>query len=252
MERLIYFVIFLLLAAAGLVIVRPDIALREKARSSGERKEKLRSFRKQGRTSQHLNNLLEKRRSLMASSGIPRTMLLGFTVLCIVGGFFAGRVVYNSIFISVCTAVMASFVPILILSLRQNKAVSARLERLASSMMILSNSYLMTDDFITSVEQNIDLLEYPEPFRDFLTYVTRITPFGTLYSMASSEATDTAANWSRLRFLRSGTSAANRIGHGMVSAIAWNGALALSPGARMSAGTLTMDLFLCMHGVRME
>ncbi len=174
MERLIYFVIFLLLPPAGLVIVRPDTALREKPRNSGERKEKLRSFRKQGGTSQRLNKLLEKRRSLIASSGIPRTMLLGFTALCVVAGFFAGRVVYNSIFISVCTAVMASFVPTLILSLRQNKAVSARLERLASSMMILSNSYLMTDDFITSVEQNIDLLEYPEPFRDFLTYVTRM------------------------------------------------------------------------------
>ena len=32
----------------------------------------------------------------------------------------------------------------------------------------------MTDDFITSVEQNLELLEYPEPFRDFLTYVTHM------------------------------------------------------------------------------
>ena len=174
MERLIYLAVFLLLSIACIVIVRPDIPLREKARSSGARKEKLRGFRKQGKTSQRLNRILEKRRSLIASSGIPKSMILGFTAACIVGGFFAGRVVYNSIFISVCVAVMASYVPTLILSLRQNKAVSARLERLSSSMMILSNSYLMTDDFITSVEQNIDLLEYPEPFRDFLTYVTRI------------------------------------------------------------------------------
>ena len=121
-----------------------------------------------------MNKLLEKRQNLMASSGIPRPMLLGFTVLCIIGGFFAGRIVYNSLFVSACVAIMASFVPTLILSLRQNKAVNTRLERLASSMMMLSNSYLMTDDFISSVEQNLDLLEYPEPFREFLIYVTRM------------------------------------------------------------------------------
>jgi len=174
MEKHIYLIIFLLLSAAGIIIVRPDISIRELLNKSGERKNKLRSFRQKGKTSQFLDRLFQKRRGLMASSGIPQSMLLGFTMLCVAGGFFAGRIIYNSIFVSVCVAVMASFVPVLILSLRQNKAVSARLERLCSSMMILSNSYLMTDDFITSVEQNADLLEYPEPFRDFLTYVTRI------------------------------------------------------------------------------
>ncbi len=174
MDRLIYLTVFLLLAAAGIVIVRPDIPLREVARSRGERKHKLHSFKQKRKTTQRLNKLLEKQKSLMAASGIPKPMLLGFTVLCIVGGFLAGRIVYNSMFISACVAVMASFVPTLILSLRQNKAVSARLERLSSSMMTLSNSYLVTDDFITSVEQNIDLLECPEPFQDFLTYVTRM------------------------------------------------------------------------------
>ncbi len=174
MERLIYFGIFLLLAASSIVIVRPDILIREILRSRGERKHKLRSFQQKGKTSQRLGKIMEKRRSLIASSRIPRTILLGFTVACVAGGFLVGRIVYHSMFISVCVAIMASFVPMLILSLRQNKAVSARLERLASSMMILTNSYLMTDDFITTVEQNLELLDYPEPFRDFLTYITRM------------------------------------------------------------------------------
>ena len=39
-------------------------------------------------------------------------------------------------------------------------------------MMILSNSYVVTEDFITSVRDNLEILEYPEPFKDFLTYVT--------------------------------------------------------------------------------
>ena len=38
--------------------------------------------------------------------------------------------------------------------------------------MILSNSYLVTQDFITTVKDNLAVLEYPEPFRDFLAYAT--------------------------------------------------------------------------------
>ena len=174
MERVIYLIIFLLLAAAGIVIVRPDVPLRESLHKSAERKTKIRGFQQKKKSVSFLDKLLEKRRRLMASSNIPRPMLLGFTALCVVGGFFAGRIVYNSMFVSICVAIMASFIPTLILSLRQNKAVSDRLERLATSMMMLSNSYLMTDDFISTVEQNLNLLEYPEPFREFLTYVTRM------------------------------------------------------------------------------
>lgn len=40
------------------------------------------------------------------------------------------------------------------------------------SMMILSNSYVVTEDFITTVRDNLEILEYPEPFKNFLTYVT--------------------------------------------------------------------------------
>ena len=40
--------------------------------------------------------------------------------------------------------------------------------------MLLSNSYIVTEDFVQSVQDNIDLLEYPAPFRDFLTYVSLI------------------------------------------------------------------------------
>ena len=173
-DLLYYAAVFILLSAAGFVIVRPDHALSELVQNSSERKRKMQPFRKQGKLSTYANKLNSKRRSLLASSTIPKPMLLLFTVVCIVAGFFAGRIIYNSLLVSVCVAVFGSFVPILFLSLRQNKAITAKLERLASSMMIVSNSYLMTDDLITTVEQNLSLLDYPEPFRDFLVYVTHM------------------------------------------------------------------------------
>jgi hypothetical protein len=41
-------------------------------------------------------------------------------------------------------------------------------------MLILSNSYIVTEDFIQSVRDNLGVLEYPAPFRDFLTYTNYI------------------------------------------------------------------------------
>ncbi len=174
MEKLIYLTIFLLLSIACVFFLHLDSLLREAMHSSMNRKAKMRDFHQRGKVSLTLNRMMEKRRSLMEASGIPKSVLLGFTAICAAAGFFAGRIIYRSLFISACVAVFGTFVPVLVLSFRQNKTINARLERLSSSMMILSNSYLMTDDFITSVEQNLELLEYPEPFRDFLTYVTRM------------------------------------------------------------------------------
>ena len=69
--------------------------------------------------------LKSKRRSLLDSSSIPRPMLALFTVVCSVAGFLAGKIIYNSLLVSVCVAAFGSFVPILFLSLRQNKAITA-------------------------------------------------------------------------------------------------------------------------------
>jgi hypothetical protein len=41
-------------------------------------------------------------------------------------------------------------------------------------MLILSNSYIVTEDFLQSVRDNLGVLEYPAPFRDFLTYTNYI------------------------------------------------------------------------------
>lgn len=171
-ESRCFFLIFLLLAAAGFVIFRLDIPIRERLSQSAEKKGKMKSFKKQGRLSVLLRKLLAKQQSLVASSAMPKSAYLVLSAACVVGGFFAGRVIYRSLFISSAVAVASAFIPLLVFSFRQTKAANARLERLCSSMMILSNSYLVTDDFITSVETNVDILEYPQPFRDFLAYVT--------------------------------------------------------------------------------
>lgn len=167
-----YLAVFLLLSTAIFIFFRLDLLLRESMKRSSVKHGKIRLFKRQTTLSRKLARLTEKRRSLIAHNELPKAAYYSLTVACAGAGFFAGRVVYHSLLISIAVGMIGLFAPLLLFSLRQTKAQSARLDRLASSMMILSNSYLVTEDFITTVSDNVDILEYPEPFRDFLTYVT--------------------------------------------------------------------------------
>ena len=141
--------------------------------SSGRRERKVRYHRlNTGRGSGKLDRLLERGRSLIRGSGLPFPLYLLMTAGCGVGGFLAGKLVYSSPLIAAAAGVMMLFAPLLLFSFRESRAASRDLGRLASSMMILSNSYVVTEDFLTTVRDNLDILEYPEPFRDFYAYAT--------------------------------------------------------------------------------
>ena len=169
---MICFVVFLLLSAAAFFFLRLDYALLDWITARAERKAKIKSFKKQSRISKLVDKLLAKCVSLITNSQMPKTAYYILTVVCAVGGYFAGKVIFSSFPIAMAVGTFGLIAPLLFFSFRQTKAKTAQLERLASSMMILSNSYVVTEDFITSVRDNLEILEYPEPFKDFLTYVT--------------------------------------------------------------------------------
>lgn len=169
---MICFVVFLLLSAAAFFFLRLDYALLDWITARAERKAKIKSFKKQSRISKLLDKLLAKCVSLITNSQMPKTAYYILTVVCAVGGYCAGKVIFSSFPIALAVGTFGLIAPLLFFSFRQTKAKTAQLERLASSMMILSNSYVVTEDFITSVRDNLEILEYPEPFKDFLTYVT--------------------------------------------------------------------------------
>lgn len=169
---MICFVVFLLLSAAAFFFLRLDYALLDWITVRAERKAKIKSFKKQSRISKLVDKLLAKCVSLITNSQMPKTAYYILTVVCAVGGYCAGKVIFSSFPIALAVGTFGLIAPLLFFSFRQTKAKTAQLERLASSMMILSNSYVVTEDFITSVRDNLEILEHPEPFKDFLTYVT--------------------------------------------------------------------------------
>lgn len=168
----LYFAVFVLLGAAAFFMLRLDYVLLDRITARAERKAKIKSFKKQSKLGKAVDKLLAKCASLILNSQMPKTAYYILTVVCAVGGYFAGKVVFSSFPIALAVGTFGLIAPLLFFSFRQTKANTARLERLASSMMILSNSYVATEDFITSVRDNLSILEYPEPFKDFLTYVT--------------------------------------------------------------------------------
>ena len=162
---ILYFVVFILMSAAIFFLLRLDYALLDLITARAERKAKIKSFKKQSKFSKLVDKLLAKCASLIANSQMPKTAYIALTVFCCVGGFFAGKTIFNSLPIALAVSTFGMIAPLLFFSFRQTRANTARLERLASSMMILSNSYVVTEDFIASVRDNKEILEYGRNFR---------------------------------------------------------------------------------------
>ena len=162
---LLYFLIFLLLTAGGFSL----LGINGKSGKDGKNR---RRYRTQGKLEEKLARLLHRARSLIRGSKLPTPIYALMTAGCAIGGFLAGKFIYGSTLIAIALGVTLLLAPLLWLSFRETSSRSTEMDRLASSMMILSNSYLITEDFLTSVKENLEVLEAPEPFRDFFTYAS--------------------------------------------------------------------------------
>lgn len=169
MNCLFIIVFLLLLIAVFAMFFKPD-------EHRQERSKKIRSLRSAGKMGQSVGRLRDRTAELLYESKIPRRALYFAMLGCGIGGFFAGKAVFSSTVISVMVGVLATLLPMALLSYRRTQIVGQWLEDLNSSMMVLSNSYVVTHDIITSIELNVDQLDYPGPFKDFLVHVKYVDP----------------------------------------------------------------------------
>jgi len=121
-----------------------------------------------------LARLEHERRRLVEQVKLPNPVYWLLTVLGAVGGAIIGKFFFYNAFFTVAVGILGALSPRLYLNFKLTQSKSQRVEKLQASMMLLSNSYIVTEDFLKSVQDNIDVLEYPAPFRDFLTYVSMI------------------------------------------------------------------------------
>jgi hypothetical protein len=171
MTFLVYFIIFLLLVAAVFLICGLDVSIRAQLRR-GKKAGSMR-FRKHPVLTK-LRRLEQKRRLLLSETKTPLTVYWLLTGLGAAGGAVVGKIFFSETFFALAVGLLGALGPMLYLNYRMTQSKGHRASKLQASMMLLSNSYLVTEDFLKSVQDNVDLLEYPEPFRDFLTYVSLI------------------------------------------------------------------------------
>lgn len=169
--NLIYLAVFLLMSAAIFLISGLDQGIAAEQRRG--KKAGAIKLRKQTPITK-LERLEQNRRKLIADVQIPKAIYWLLTGICALGGTAIGREFFREPSFAAAVGILGALAPLLYLQYKRTQAKSRRVEKLQSSMMLLSNSYIVTEDFIQSVQDNIDLLEYPTPFRDFLTYVSMI------------------------------------------------------------------------------
>lgn len=167
-----YLAVFLLMSAAVVILLRLDTVFVDRVRAFAEKRAKVKAFKRTGKLRRKLNELIDKCCQLIIHSQIPMAFYIILTVFCAVSGYIAGRAIFVSLPISLALGTIGLIAPLLFFNFRQGRAKSAWQERLCSSMMILSNSYVATENFISSVRDNLDILDYPDPFREFVSYVT--------------------------------------------------------------------------------
>ena len=175
MEILVYLTVFLLLETVSILAVGlgksfgQAMAIAKKI--NGKKKDLMKP---KNSLSKRLSKLSRKRKELVAQVQMSEYTYRLMTIAGIIAGGAIGKLVFNSMAFVVLIGGLGAAAPLLYLSFKGTKTRSSRMEKLRSTMMILSGSYIVTEDFLKTVQDNLELLEYPMPFQDFLTYCNYI------------------------------------------------------------------------------
>lgn len=170
--RSIYLLCFVLLATAAILLLRLDVAAKDRRQTRAELRKKKARYRSPSKIGSHITRWHARNQTLLEENRVSKGTYALMLVLCSCGGFLAGRAIFASPLLSAFVAVASLALPTALYSFRRDKQMLVRAEKLNADMMVLSNSYLVTHDLISTVQANLDLLEISRPFRDFLTYVT--------------------------------------------------------------------------------
>lgn len=175
MEILIFLAVFLLLAIVIVLVFGLDKNIDLTLQRVQEIRTKKQAMKKPKSSLQkRWQRLSRKRNFLLEQVQMPKTTYRLMTIACVILGIAMGKLFFRGGIFTLLIGTMGAVAPLLYLAFKRTKTRSARMEKLRSSMMILSSSYIVTEDFVKSVQDNLSLLEYPKPFGDFLLYVSYI------------------------------------------------------------------------------
>ncbi len=176
MQTLIYIIVFVLLTVGAFFVLNISLVKRNtkitlsKISANDKRKKVDEKYAKL--------NLYEKVmvavKNTVSMSGFKINTFWLFVVLSGFAGLAIGKFLFVKTLLGVVTGIAFLPVPYIIFKIRARWYRRNQDELLESSMNLITNSYLGCNDIITAVNENLDKLDMPKPFAEFVTDVTLI------------------------------------------------------------------------------
>ena len=176
MQGLIYFAVFALLAGGTFLILNLSLIKRKskitlsKLAADDRRKKVDEKYSKLTLFERMMVSIKET----VTMSGFKMNTFWLFVVLAGFAGLTAGRFLFINGLLSIATGIALLPIPYIILKIRARWYKRSRDEMLENSMNLITNSYLGCNDIITAVNENLDKLDIPKTFAEFVTDVTLI------------------------------------------------------------------------------
>lgn len=171
-----YFIIFLLLAFAMFLIL--DIKpVRRKVRisiSKNVAEDKRKKVDEKYARLKLNERVMISIRNTVTMSGFSLNTFWLFVLLSGLAGVIVGKFLFVKTVLATATGIIMLPVPYIILKIRARWYKRNQEELLENTMNLITNSYLSCNDIIKAVNENLDKLDIPKPFEEFITDVTFI------------------------------------------------------------------------------
>ena len=171
-----YFVIFLLLVF-GIFLIMDIKPVKRKVRISISKNmadDKRKKVDEKYARLKLNERLMISIRNTVTMSGFSLNTFWLFVILSGIAGVIIGKFLFVELILAVATGIIVLPVPYIILRIRARWYKRNQDELLENTMNLITNSYLSCNDIIKAVNENLDKLDIPKPFEEFITDVTLI------------------------------------------------------------------------------
>ena len=171
-----YFVIFLLLVF-GIFLIMDIKPVKRKVRISISKNmadDKRKKVDEKYARLKLNERLMISIRNTVTMSGFSLNTFWLFVILSGIAGVIIGKFLFVELILAVATGIIVLPVPYIILRIRARWYKRNQDELLENTMNLITNTYLSCNDIIKAVNENLDKLDIPKPFEEFITDVTLI------------------------------------------------------------------------------
>lgn len=140
---------------------------------------------------------INKQKQIVKDAGMPIMIFVAFMAVSVVAGFFFGKFIFNDGLLAMAVALAFLFLPSIYLESEISRLKLIEMQKIESSMSIITNAYIVNNDIVAAIKNNLDLLAYKKPFEEFLVEVTYFDSSVTnaLQHMASKQTNKFFIQW---------------------------------------------------------